>query len=176
MKPVEKGWLGIPDFNPAFSLDKEEVATWCVPIDQAVRGQALMKVFAAYDLRHDCWNLDLPMLLQTAGHCIDVMNFKLDEVTVGIGRISPLAPIIQTWEEWVLEWREYPCTQATGKAIHSIEPTIEDEERNMNHGCLNGIRVGFDDGELLIQNGLDTNLLWWVNAEGSRTCLGNGND
>ena len=160
-------WLGLADFDPPFVNTVEELEPYCAAIRPYVVGYPIDRISAAYNLYYDDWNTDLPILIEVNGHCIDIMNFKFDEVTLGIDRLSPKTEIEKDWEQWDFEWREYRVEGVLGSVIEDVRPCIEENPRFMNYGLLFGVEFTLSTGVLRVANGLDTNMFIVCDADGS---------
>ena len=166
---MEDSWLEIPGYSPPTIYTAEELQPYCADALSKVEGAPVERICAAYDLRHDCWFFDMPILVLAGGHCIDIINSKFDCVSIGVDRISPELRTNWTWwdgNDWIKEYRDYPVDSVLGKPIIDIQPCLEDDPQYANYNLLFGVAISLGDITLKVVNGLDTNMLIVCNAEG----------
>lgn len=168
-------WMGIPGYSPDFVTSVSDLRDAIAPIFQEIGGNPVHSILVGYDTDDESLWLDLPVLLEIGNHVVDIANLNFNEVTVGIDRIDPKSKVESVYGNWNPEWKPFPFSAVHGQVVLGMEPSVEEEEKYMNHGCLNGVSIELQNGLLLIENGLDTNLLEWrEGASGERKIILNG--
>jgi hypothetical protein len=159
--PSVSGWR--PDFRPGH----EQVALHAARL-HAVLGQRIVESWGVWDLEHDEWFADLPVVLQfNAGVGLEVCWEKFDDLsitwdTIDVG-VTPTG-----WVEWPLEWRPHPLpalAAVAGQTVSALAATSflfrtqnVDQPHDVSEAWLTtGLWLGTESGGLHIFNALDEN-------------------
>jgi hypothetical protein len=118
----------------------------------------LKKVICVYDLLHNEWLHDLPIVLKVDDDFFSICNYGMGELSIGINNID----LTRSWNylpgyferPWMLEWREFDMEQYLPQTITGCMP-ISDEPIDDN--AIMGIAFHLEGTTLEIVNGLDTN-------------------
>ena len=155
------GWV------PAWATGDAQVAAHAADLRSAV-GRRATEAWIAWDLEHDRWFADLPVVLELDGQDrLELSWQKFDDLSITWNSIDVLvAP--KAWVEWPLEWRPraHPALVAfIGHVIESVEVTHHlfttgsvnrPEDETISTWLAGGIWFGASTG-LHVFNALDEN-------------------
>ncbi|MCC2313585.1 hypothetical protein [Cellulomonas xiejunii] len=160
-EPDVSGWK--PDFLPA----NEQVARHA-PALRDLRGGRIADARIVWNLEHDEWFADLPVVLRFADRPqLEVCWEKLDDLSITWGTIDLTRPP-HAWVDWPLEWRpaahsalaEALGQRVRGVSVSSLVLTTNDVERPSDVHSVwltAGLWLATDSGGLHIYNALDEN-------------------
>lgn len=157
------GW--IPRWAPA----REQLSSQRSNL-RALHGRRIMDSWLVWDLHHDRWFADLPVVLAfDDGRRLEVCWQKFDDLSISWNTIDISAEPV-AWVTWPLAWRSqgHPALQAvTGQTITSAASTehrfttrqIVPPGNNQVHSTwlAGGVWLQTDGGGLHIFNALDEN-------------------
>jgi hypothetical protein len=136
---------------------------------RAIRGHRIVDSWLVWDLQHDAWFADLPVvLLLDDGRQIEVSWQKFDDLSISWNTIDvSMTPI--GWVTWPLAWRSQGHESLRAVSDQTITSTASTEHRfttrqvapptNEPHSAwlVGGIWLGTSNGGLHIFNALDEN-------------------
>ncbi len=145
--------FGIPGYRPQWVDDPDEISKRHGRRLAALAGHMLCQTWLVWDLEHDEWYNNWPVLLDFDNERVEI-NHSKDEMSLTWNSIDPSRAIELDWE---LEWRPDPLPQLAslrGQRLHTVElldPGIESGDGPI------GLAFTFTAGHMTIFNAGDEN-------------------
>jgi len=125
---------------------------------RSLTGRTLTRAWLVWDLDHDTWLADCPVVLDFEGHRVEINHEQFDRLSITWSTIDPARPSTWSANEFTLAWRDdaHPGLAALhGQTLRSVE-LIENTGGDLAHGMVSPSFL-LSGGRLTVHNAMDEN-------------------
>jgi len=159
-------WLGISNYDPTFSTDREQFIHQHKPLLRSLIGQQFIDLWLLWDVAEDEWYSDAPVVLRTKQMQVELCANQLNEFAITTNTINLTSAVssvdMEDGETKQYAWRkledESRLLQSRISRVEVMELQFDSRiGSGQQEWLLNGVCFNLEEGCLSVFNGMDTN-------------------